>query len=444
MVRVATEQTTTIAGGFVLVPVARLMAAWNACRTRPLGITHFRAWLACREMVARRRGAEDRAPTYTPAELATLVDFAEKRARAALRALETAGLLTWSSSAISFPEPADTAESLLVDSIGRGRGDVAIPRRILRVLCKTGKPSVIAAVLAILCRCLSRRKSGFAAKGRVKASWIARTFAISLRNAKAARSELAGIGWIEKQPSQPWADRKWGRTYRINLHWDPRPTPAGSTLTPQPAPAGSTLTPPDLQTGNPSGMEKNQEPGEPGPAGARLDGQGGEEQTPEPPRLDDVTVEDLRDDGRLMELHRQAVARQVVSPSEADRLRFAASAEHALAVGKQNPGGLFTYLVRGRLWRYATQADEDAARSRLRRHLWGDPKPADRGLAMAPARAKAQEDGGLSADARLVREVRTAVIRAGIFRDPWPAFAAKQPDWDRGRWDRAMAELGLA
>ena len=45
---------SAIAGGFVLVPVAGLMAAWRACRGGPLGIGDFRAWLAAREIRARR------------------------------------------------------------------------------------------------------------------------------------------------------------------------------------------------------------------------------------------------------------------------------------------------------------------------------------------------------------------------------------------------------
>ena len=50
-------------------------------------------------------------------------------------------------------------------------------------------------------------------------------------------------------------------------------------------------------------------------------------------------MEDLKDTGRLMDLLGQAVARGLVSTSEADRLRFVASAEHALGIGQGEPGG---------------------------------------------------------------------------------------------------------
>ena len=49
----------------------------------------------------------------------------------------------------------------------------------------------------------------------------------------------------------------------------------------------------------------------------------------------------------------------------------------------------------------------------------------------------------LSADAVLVREVRSAMIRAGRYRDPYAAFARVNPGWTRERWDRALSELGL-
>src|SRR3954469_15117506 len=99
---------SSIAGGFVLIDVGSLMATWRACRARPLGIGDFRAWLAAHEMVARRCTLHDgRAPAYAVAELAGLLGITRKRASAALRRLQAAGLIDWSESAIDFPGPAD-------------------------------------------------------------------------------------------------------------------------------------------------------------------------------------------------------------------------------------------------------------------------------------------------------------------------------------------------
>lgn len=156
---------------------------------------------------------------------------------------------------------------------------------------------------------------------------------------------------------------------------------------------------------------------------------------PPSPTLADVRAEDLKDTGRLLDLHRQGVARQLVGSSEADRLRFVAAAEHALAIGTANPPGLFAYLVRGACWRYITQADEDRANVRIKAYLRG---PAPPSVARMPTRPV------LSQDARIVREIRAAVERAGYRGHPFPLLRQRDPSWTRERWDLAEAELAGA
>jgi hypothetical protein len=459
MVRTSGERSTTarpstIAGGFVLVPIGSLMATWRACRVRPLGIGDFRAWLACHEMKARRGLAiEGRVADYSVNELAKLTGLSTKRTRASVRRLVEARLLDWEGSAIGFPQP-PAIDPGPVDTIGRGQGNLAIPRRVLRFLADGARPAIIGVMLALLLRCLSRRKAGFDGRGRVKASWIARTFGISLRQAKAARVELVGLGWIEPEASELWAERRWGRAFRIDLGWSPK---AGASSSPIPLDPGSSLSPPDLQTGNPSGREKDQEPARRGgpDGGTGVEIQEAEESrepesdrsesVPGPlpaPTLDDVRIEDLKETARLLELHGQAIGREIIGPSEADRLRFVAAAEHAMAIGKGNPPGLFAYLVRGACWRYSTGADEDRANARIKAHLRG-PEP----IAIQPIPFGSIRPGsppGLSEDARIVKAIREASIRAGIFRDPFPSVQGRDPSWTRERWDAALAELGLS
>ena len=136
-----TDRTTpsTIAGGFVLVPVSSLIAAWRACQTHPLGIGDFRTWLAAHEILARRCKLDHRRQaTYGVPELAGLLGIGRKRAAASLKRLEAAGLVAWSESSIRFPDQNDRAEKEIVDdlsdTIARGRGRLAIPRRLLRFL----------------------------------------------------------------------------------------------------------------------------------------------------------------------------------------------------------------------------------------------------------------------------------------------------------------------
>jgi len=505
----------TIAGGFVLVPIASLIGAWRGCRSAPLGIGEFRAWLACHEMKARRCVVQEgRTPAFGHPELARLCGVSEKRARSAVNRLVGAGLLTWSGQAIDFPNTeagsgTDPDDDPLADSIGEGKGSLAIPRRILRLLVGGARPALIATVLGILLRCLSRGRGGFKSRGRLKASWIARVFEVDLRRVKQARKQLIDLGWIAPEETDQWCENRWGRAYTIDLAWDRIAAPDGRRLPPPPAPDGRRLPPPDSDR-EPLREDKNQEPAPGGPAGFQIQ-EAAEEQSPQPPppvprptgataipveatavharsvaariesvcpppapvttgavsfpsrvkpvqpvptrptseangaggaplpapTLNDVRVEDLKDTGRLLVLLAQAIARDLVGTSEADRLRFVAAAEHALAVGKGNPPGLFLYLVRGRLWRYLTQEDEDRASRRLKLYLFG----AAPEVGASSRRTGVEMGNQVSEDARLVRELRAAMIRAGIFRDPFAAFQARNPEWSRERWDAALIEL---
>ena len=410
----------------MLVSVASLMASWRAC---PIG--DFRAWLACLEMKARRCLLEDgRMRAFTFTELARLSDISEKRARASVRRLAHAGLLEWSELAIGFPEP-HIQDLYLEDSIGRGRGAVAIPRRILRILAAGARPALIATVLAILLRCLSRRRHGFEGRGRVKASWIARVFGVDLRRVKAARLELIVLGWIEPEASDQWAMNRWGRPYRIRLDWEQ--DESGGRCLPPPAAIESPRLPPPDSHREPLRESKNQEPASGGPAGVGLkDSRDGSKLHPTP-TLGDIRPEDLKDTARLLDLHGQAIDRKLIGSSEADRLRFVAAAEHALAVGKGNPPGLFAYLVRGGRWRYLTGADEDRANARIKAYLRGPAPPAV--AKSSPSRATPSED------ARLVLKVRSAMSVAGYRGDPFPQVRRHDPSWTRERWDAALLEL---
>ena len=367
------ERGAAIAGGFVLVNVAALLASWRACRARPLGTGDFRTWLALHEAGARRCGlGPGRAPTYRYSEVARLLGVSEKRARASVNRLVGAGLVEWSESGIVFAEPAGGNLGRAADSVGGGRGAVAIPRRMLRLLAGGARPALIATTLGALLRCLSRRRSGWDGRGRVKASWIAETFGIDLRRAKAARLELVALGWISPEPSGQRAENRWGRAYRIDLAWS-RAGSVGRRLPPPSADPRPAIATPSVDQEPLPGVEKNQEPAGRGPGtGVRLEGV---RQTTLPtPNLDDVRPEDLRDVGRALDLHRQAVARGLADPSEAGRLRFLAVAEHARAVGTVNAPGLFARLVRRGWWHFATMDDEDTARRRLRDHLHGRPR----------------------------------------------------------------------
>jgi hypothetical protein len=283
-------------------------------------------------------------------------------------------LLEWSDSAIGFPLPA-IEDPDLGDSIGGGRGSVAIPRRMLRFLVAGARPALIATALGVLLRCLSRRRDGFDGWGRCKASWIARVFGVDLGRVKLARAELVKLDWIEPEPSDQWTMNRYGKAFRIDLDWD-RPD-SRQTIPPRPPERRQTI-PPDSDHEPFQERIQNQEPAR-GPSDFSIEGSGAgnkpgpkAEPRPEPktahtdsvsvgtkpvsalpaPTLADVRIDDLKDTARLLDFHRQAIDCKLVGASEADRLRFVAAAEHALAIGKGNPPGLFAWLVRGGCWRY--------------------------------------------------------------------------------------------
>ncbi len=82
-----------------------------------------------------------------------------------------------------------------------------------------------------------------------------------------------------------------------------------------------------------------------------------------------ITAEDLRDDGALLRLYHGAVAKQFLTRSEADRLKYFAAAEHSLAKARpaDTAGHLFSAIVMDLNWKVITADEEDRARRRLKK-----------------------------------------------------------------------------
>ena len=89
------------------------------------------------------------------------------------------------------------------------------------------------------------------------------------------------------------------------------------------------------------------------------------------PSLTNVLLEDLRDTERLFALYHQAIEANLLGKSEAEQLAFFALAQHVIAYGPANPGGLFRQLLTRKQFQVITQAEEDAAVRRLKRHWYG-------------------------------------------------------------------------
>ena len=192
------------------------------------------------------------------------------------------------------------------------------------------------------------------------------------------------MGWLVSEEAAQWEHNRWGAKFRINLAWSRHD---GQARAAEPAPVVRPELPPppaekvafchplyqtrnslrDLKTRNPPPADRL--------VFKALRPKTDRPQTAEPPKaeptLRNIVPADLREPERLFELHAQAVDSGLVGSSESERLKFFAAAEHARVIGTTNPCGLFSRLVRSKLWHYLTQDDEDAANRRLKAFLFG-------------------------------------------------------------------------
>jgi len=483
-------------GGYQSIPTAVLALAWWRYRhEKAIRLDDVRVWFAAWEMTARRLGRPDPTPRrFGLDELQGLTGLPPGRLKKSLPRLQAAGLLAWSESALEFPDsPAAVPVSdragfeRFVEKLPRRR--IPVPRRILRMLAGKRPPALIAVVLGCSIRCLRFKDGALEGRGRVKASWIAEAFGVSLRRIQQARRDLIAIGWLIPLEADQWQLNRWGAHVRIDLAWSgapggtpkpaapPREAPlhggapadarraipdsatasaaraavptrnlvasGRSESSPPPADSGAKSSPPDLNS-KPFQEEKNQKPASGGPTGVsrpRIEGEKPKTiAVPTKPILRDVKPEDLADVGRLLALYDQAVDQGVAAASEFGRQRFIAAAEHARAIGTKNPCGLFARLVRDGLWHFATQDDETKANKRLKRHLH-EPPPAPQSRVEPASNDRPQSRSKESDDARMVRATRAAAVDVGWRGDPFLLLRRGDATWTRDRWNRASAQL---
>jgi hypothetical protein len=333
-----------------------------------------------------------------------------------LARLQTAGLLTWEATALTFlPHAADTDDALttMLAQIPNHRRRVPVPRRLLRFLAKDCSRVLLATILGHLFRCLYYRQGQCRTDGFCKASWIAEVFGVSERAVKSARHRLEALGFLQRTETPQWVRNRYGQKMTINLQWDgtaPSVTETAKPISktaPPTARKSPQIAPPDsyqeLLT-----EQKHQKPAYGGPTGvlstlvaqARECLRNGstflEESEPVQrtivtaipthhpptsaprttsllsPHLHHVVLPDLRDMDRLLTLYSQAVQAHLIGSSEAERLAFVALAEHVLAFRPTNPGGLFLQLLRQRHFAFTTQEEEDIARRRLLAYVYPD------------------------------------------------------------------------
>jgi hypothetical protein len=429
-------------GGFIFITVIQLCLVWWAYRQGLIRLKDLRVWFAAQELVARRCELKNgKKPHYSLKELDGLLG-GRGWENESIRRLKRTGLLTWSDSTITF---ATSPEDLrvkdlegfqeMLSRVTSTRRRIPVPRQIVRFIASPCKRCVIAAILGHLICCLfyqfhvKRCRSG----GFCKASWIAETFRVDLRNVKAARKFLAEeLGWLQPVSTPQRLLNRYGQRVIINLNWSRRAVDQAkepATETPPPPPLSTTKTPPPEELNRkPLREQKHQEPAPGGKnPGVLTDGK-----EKKPPTLRHIIPEDLRDTERLLALFEEAQKVKVIGGSESERLTFIATAERARLVGTTNPCGLFAQLVRRRLWHFLTQEDEEAARKRLKEHVYG---------ASPPRWPQAMRPGDLSDDARFAAVLQARLRQQGFDGEIFPLLHRERPEWTRERWERALSEL---
>src|SRR5713101_2268919 len=354
-------KATKPTGGFVFLTVQQLCLIWWAYRTRLIQLMDFRVWFAAQEMVARRcQLAPDHVPDYTSKELHGLVGgVGGEHLRASLRRLHTLGLLTWSSTRLTFataPTDLRGVEDLsdfftMHQVIVNNRRRVPVPRQAVRLIAGGLKASVIATMLGHLLRCLYYREQRCVSGGWCKASWIAEVFRVDLRSVKAARKHLVAIGWLQTFPAPQRLCNRWGSYTLISLSWTRAALEQAAADSAAP-PTFASPPPSEFCTGAlPPLLKKNQEPLQelqhqqpappaeaappamPLPPAAPTPGattgveQQGKDQTTSPtlpPTLQHFVPDDLCDTIRLLALFEQAQRHGLIGPSDSDQLTFLA------------------------------------------------------------------------------------------------------------------------
>jgi hypothetical protein len=465
-------------GGFVFLTVQQLCLVWWAYRIRLIHLIDFRVWFAAHEMGVRRCQLDPgQVPEYTLKELHNLVGgVGGEHLRASIRRLEAVGLLTWSSTKLTFATAATALRGIhdlsdlhtMYNAIPNHRRRVPVPRQAIRLIAGGCRATVIATMLGHLIRCLYYRHRRCISGGWCKASWIADVFRLDLRNIKAARKHLVTIGWLQTLATPQTLCNRWGSYILVNLSWtraamekasqDDARTPS-SESPPPPAFSTTQLPPPSKEYKEPLQELQHQKPApqadmaplpfpiqhaEPvssGPASG-VDTQEREKTkraTDHTPTLSHIVPEDLIDTARLLALFEQAYTQGLIGKGDSERLTFLSLAEHAKVVGSSNPCGLFAALVRRQCWHFVTDSDEDAAHQRFKAYLYGAHHQ-PRGSPQPHSLAQPE----LSKDAAIVRYLQTQLARAGFAGDMFGLVSRDDASWTRERWDNAVGELDHA
>jgi hypothetical protein len=373
---------------------------------------------------------------------------------------------------------------VMLDRIENNRRLVPVPRQLIRWIAQGCRRVRLATVLGHLMRCLYYKKEGICVSGgRCKSSWIARVFGVDHRQIKAERQRLLALGILEAGPPSPqWLLNREGPWCYVSMTWTQAGLREASTsrfdtytsvqvkdatqLPPLPAAETTQLPPPCLNSEPLRGLGtelNHQKPAQADPAPAAVSTplappspspadsgiQSVEDTTPQalplapppsspadsgiqsvddhtpkapllPPSLNHIVLEDFEHVSRALTLYHQAQRQGLIGRSEAERLKFMSTVEHARA--GVDPGALLADNIRHQRWHY-DDAEEDAAHRRLTQHLYGiDPQHRT-----APPPPPPGPPPALSKDAWCVHELQRQLRRHGFDGDVLALLRQEDP-----------------
>jgi len=350
-----------IVGGYKTMSPVQICNGLGAYDSGLVEYRTLRSYFACvaviasRETARRARGERlrDEAHAVRPEEIAKLTDSSERIAASDLRRLAKVGLIEREGELVRISTHLHSSACELLERVSPTRSwtrPVPMPRAVLRFLAGSTRPALSKVLLAHCLRGLAIERETGAVKGRgtVKASWIASTFCLSLRAAKAGRASLVALGLISKDEGS--VQRKLNRDgayFELNLAW----SRAGSA----PREGGTRIgsAPPRERLKTPSELE-DQGTSKPGV----LSG----------PDFGNVKREDLEKFAPMEALFWQAVDRKFLDGSEMDALNFLGAAVRARFGRVRDPVRVFVGIVRRGLWSHITCEEEERARRALAGH----------------------------------------------------------------------------
>lgn len=370
--------TETLAGGFTLLRSHALLALWQAYRVGYIRLIDVRiafAWAELRHQsvasVRRAKALPGRGPVVVTNKpdchcLQQLtVGSCPRKVRAALKRLSNAGVPPehlFGRTEAPMPMVLEPIQNI-------ADRPVPMPRRLLRHLAGQGTASDIAVSIGHLLRGSYLKRGLVHIGGTCSAAWIASTFGVDERTAKSGRRELVQAGWLVVAESPDWHRQRFGASFLFNPEWSPphKPVPDSPPRHAQIVPG---VPPPRKNKNLPLRGIRNQDrdSGSCKPDRAtncehsvRREAVHGTR-----PTMRNVIAADLEQPRRTLQLLEDALRHGLIGSSDAERLRFFTTVQHAKDAGLR-PCALFASLARKRLWTFGNQHNEDRAQTILQK-----------------------------------------------------------------------------